>query len=68
MLGSLIPQQHLGFLRTLIELSGTGLDVYFKYIKTVITGINIYFTRNNDNSQFVEFVSKITENAQLILT
>jgi hypothetical protein len=53
MLGSSVPQKHFEFLKTLIELSETGLDVYFKYIKTVITGISIYFTRNNDDSQFV---------------
>ena len=53
MVGSLIPQQHLNLLDMLIELSGTGLDAYFKFIKTVITGIQIYFTRKNDIPQEV---------------
>ena len=67
MLGSLVPQQHYDLLRMIIQLSGTGLDVYFKYIKTVITGIKIYFTRKNDNTQFIDFVNKMAENAKIII-
>ena len=68
MLGSLVPQQHFELLKMIMQLSGTGLDVYFKYVKTVITGIKIYFTRKNDNSQFIDFVNKMVENAKLILS
>ena len=68
MLGSLVPQQHFEFLKMIMQLSGNGLDVYFKYVKTVITGIKIYFTRKNDNSQFIDFVNKMVENARLILS
>jgi hypothetical protein len=67
MLGSLVPQKHLNLLSVLIELSGTGLDVYFKYLKKIMSGTNIYFTRRNDNAQFVDFVNKMAENVSFIL-
>ncbi len=44
-----------------------GLDVYFKYMKKILAGLNIYFTRKNDNAQFVDFVNKIAENASFTL-
>jgi hypothetical protein len=54
-----IPAKHHEFFETLISLSGIGLDIFFKFLKNIINGLEIYYLKQNKNTEFIQFITLI---------